>query len=136
MNTLTGSEELNQITQKVIGCLYTVSNTLGGGFLEKVYQNAAALEIAKAGLSVHQQHPICVKYNGMIVGEYFADLLVQNLVLVELKAVRLLDEVHAAQCMNYLRATGLPVCLLVNFYRPKLEIRRIIPHTSWLPPHL
>lgn len=133
MSILTGTEELNQITQKVIGCLYTVSNTLGGGFLEKVYQNAAALEIAKTGLVVRQQHPICVKYDGVTVGEYFADLLIQDLVLVELKAVRPLDEVHAAQCMNYLRATGLPVCLLVNFYRPKLEIRRIIPHTSWTP---
>ena len=131
MTTLTGNEELNQITQKVIGCLYTVSNTLGGGFLERVYQNAAAIEIAKIGLVVHQQYPIHVKYDGVIVGEYFADLLIQNLVLVELKAVRLLDEVHAAQCLNYLRATGLPVCLLVNFYRPKLEIRRIIPHISW-----
>ena len=131
MSALTGSEELNQITQKIIGCLYNVSNTLGGGFLEKVYQNAAAIEIAKTGLLVHQQYPIHVKYDGVIVGEYFADLLVQNLVLVELKAVRLLDEVHAAQCMNYLRAIGLPVCLLVNFYRPKLEIRRIVPHASW-----
>jgi len=117
----------------VIGCLYTVSNTLGGGFLEKVYQNAAAIEIAKTGLLVHQQYPIQVKYDGEIIGEYFADLLIQGLVLVELKAVKLLDEVHAAQCMNYLRATGLPVCLLVNFYRPKLEIRRIIPHASWVP---
>jgi len=133
MSILTGSEELNQITQKVIGSLYNVSNILGGGFLEKVYQNAAAIEIAKTGLIVHQQYPICIKYDDVIVGEYFADLLVQDSVLVELKAVRLLDEVHAAQCMNYLRATGLPVCLLVNFYRPKLEIRRIIPHASWTP---
>ena len=105
MSTLTGNEEVDQITQKVIGCLYNVSNTLGGGFLEKVYQNASAIEIAKVGLFVYQQYPIQVKYDGVIVGEYFADLLVQNLVIVELKAVRLLDEVHAAQCMNYLRAT-------------------------------
>lgn len=133
MSSLTGSEELNQLTEKIIGCLYTVSNTLGGGFLEKIYQNAAAIEIAKTGLIAHQQYPIHVKYDGIVVGEYFADLVVQNLVLVELKAVRLLDEVHAAQCLNYLRATRLPVCLLVNFYRPKLEIRRIIPHASWKP---
>jgi GxxExxY protein len=136
MSTLTGSEELNQTTQKIIGCLYNVSNALGGGFLEKIYQNAAAIEIAKTGLLVHQQYPIHVKYDGVIVGEYFADLLVEDLVLVELKAVRLLDEVHAAQCMNYLRATSLPVCLLVNFYRPKLEIRRIVPHASWKPSSL
>jgi GxxExxY protein len=136
MSTLTGSEELNQITQKIIGGLYNVSNTLGGGFLEKIYQNAAAIEIVKTGLLVHQQYPIHVKYDGVIVGQYFADLLVEDLVLVELKAVKLLDEVHAAQCMNYLRATGLPVCLLVNFYRPKLEIRRIVPHASWKPSSL
>jgi GxxExxY protein len=121
----------SQRAQKIIGCLYNVSNTLGGGFLEKIYQNAAVIEIAKTGLLVRQQYPIQVRYDGVIVGEYFADLLVQDLALVELKAVRLLDEVHAAQCLNYLRATGLAVCLLVNFYRPKLEIRRIIPHASW-----
>jgi GxxExxY protein len=73
MSSLTGSEELNQITQKVIGCLYNVSNTLGGGFLEKVYQNSAAIEISKTGLTVYQQYPIKVKYDGIVVGEFLAD---------------------------------------------------------------
>ena len=82
MSTLTGSEELDQITQKIIGCLYNVSNTLGGGFLEKIYQNAAVIEIAKTGLLVRQQYPIQVRYDGVIVGEYVADLLAQDLVLV------------------------------------------------------
>jgi len=123
--------EINDITEKVIGCIYTVSNTLGGGFVEKVYQNATFIEVGKSGLHVKQQVPIAVKYNGIVVGEFFADLVVEELMLVELKAVKLLDDVHVAQCMNYLRATGLPVCLLVNFYRPKVEIRRLVPYDIW-----
>jgi GxxExxY protein len=123
--------EVNDITEKIIGCLYQVSNTLGCGFLEKVYENASGIAIAKAGLRVQQQFPIQVRYEGVVVGDYFADLLVEELVLVELKTVKAFDDVHTAQCLNYLRATGLPVCLLVNFYRPKLEIKRIIPHDSW-----
>lgn len=132
MNTDEGEKmEINEITEKVIGCVYMVSNTLGGGFVEKVYQNALFIEIGNSGLRVRQQVPILVKYNEIIVGEFFADLVVEEQVLVELKAVKLLDEVHAAQCMNYLRASGLPVCLLVNFYRPKVEIRRLVPYDAW-----
>ncbi len=123
--------ELNEITGKVIGCIYKVSNTLGGGFVEKVYQNATALEIGKNGLLVQQQFPIVVKYDGVVIGEFFADLLVEKTVLVELKAVKLLEEVHVAQCLSYLRATNLPVCLLISFYRLKVEIRRIIPNDAW-----
>ncbi|GAB4462674.1 MAG: GxxExxY protein [Anaerolineales bacterium] len=123
--------EVNEITEKVIGCLYQVSNSLGCGFLEKVYENASVIAIAKAGLRVQQQFPIQVRYEGVVVGDYFADLLVEDLVLVELKTVKAFDDIHTAQCLNYLRATGLPVCLLVNFYRPKLEIKRIVPHDSW-----
>ncbi len=123
--------EVNEITEKVIGCLYQVSNSLGCGFLEKVYENASVIAIEKAGLRVQQQFPIQVRYEGVVVGDYFADLLVEELVLVELKTVKAFDDVHIAQCLNYLRATGLPVCLLVNFYRPKVEIKRIVPHDSW-----
>lgn len=123
--------EVNEITEKIIGCLYQVSNSLGCGFLEKVYENASGIAIAKAGLRVQQQFPIQVRYEGVVVGDYFADLLVEELVLVELKTVKAFDDVHTAQCLNYLRATGLPVCLLVNFYRPKVEIKRIVPHDSW-----
>lgn len=123
--------EVNDVTEKIIGCLYDVSNSLGCGFLEKVYENASRIAIAKAGLRVQQQFPIQVRYEGVVVGDYFADLLVEELVLVELKTVKAFDDVHIAQCLNYLRATGLPVCLLVNFYRPKLEIKRIVPHDSW-----
>ena len=124
--------EVNEVTEKIIGCVYRVSNTLGGGFLEKVYENASVIEVGKTGLDVRQQYPIEVKYDGVVVGEFFADLLVANLVLVEFKAVKLLEDVHTAQCLNYLRATRLPVCLLINFYRPKVEVKRIIANSVWL----
>jgi GxxExxY protein len=123
--------EVNEITEMIIGCVYKVSNTLGGGFAEKVYENATTIEVGKSGLRARQQYPIKVAYDGIVVGEFFVDLLVEELILVEFKAVKLLEEFHVAQCLNYLRATGLPVCLLINFYRPKVEIRRIIPHDSW-----
>jgi GxxExxY protein len=118
-------EDLNPTTEKVIGCAYTVSNTLGAGFLEKVYKNALAHELHKCVLKVQQQKPIQVYYDEVIVGEYFADLVVENTVLVELKAVKALDESHQAQCINYLKASGLRVCLLLNFGKSRLEIKRM-----------
>ncbi|MEJ2671124.1 MAG: GxxExxY protein [Deltaproteobacteria bacterium] len=118
--------DLNSITERIIGCVYKVSNTLGSGFLEKVYENALALELRKNGLEAKQQYGIQVRYDTMVVGEFAADLLVEDKVLIELKVARALDEVHMAQCLNYLRATDLSVCLLVNFGRPKAEIRRIV----------
>jgi len=117
---------LNEITEKVIGCAYAVSNALGCGFLEKVYENALKHEIGKNKLSVAQQHPIKVFYDGQVVGEYAADLLVEENVLVELKSAKATDAAHLAQCMNYLRATNLKVCLLINFGLPRVEIRRIV----------
>ena len=117
--------EINPITEKVIGCAYAVSNTLGCGFLEKVYENALAHEMRKSGLIVSQQQVIRVMYDGVEVGFYECDLAVEGLVLVEVKAVRELTEVHRAQCMNYLRATGFRVCLLINFGNPKLEVKRL-----------
>ena len=106
--------ETNKITEAVIGAAYKIGNTLGSGFLEKVYENALAIEIRKCGLGVVQQHPINVKYEGAIVGEFVADLLVQEEILIELKAVKSLDEIHLAQCLNYLKATGFHVCLLIK----------------------
>ncbi|NQT88767.1 GxxExxY protein, partial [bacterium] len=103
------------LTETIIGCVYKVSNTLGVGFLEKVYENALAHELRKAGLGVEQQARTLVKYDDVVVGEYFADLVVSGSTIVEIKAVRTLDDVHKAQCLNYLKATGLRVCLLVNF---------------------
>jgi GxxExxY protein len=117
---------LDKLTRKVIGCAYEVSNGLGAGFLEKVYENALAHEIRKAGLKVEQQHSIRVRYDGIFVGDFAADLLVEERVLVELKAAKPFEEVHFVQCMNYLRATGLSVCLLINFGTPKIQIKRFV----------
>ena len=116
----------DKTTEAVIGCAYRVANTLGCGFLEKVYQNALFHELRKNGLQVEQQKQIQVKYVGIVVGDYVADLLVEGSVIIELKAVKALDDIHKAQCLNYLRATNLRLCLLFNFGPPKLEIRRII----------
>lgn len=117
---------LNQITEQIIGCAYTVGNQLGCGFLEKVYENALAHELRKAGVSVAQQQSIDVRYDGVVVGDYIADLLVAECVVVELKAVKALDDIHLAQCLNYLKATNLHVCLLINFGNPKVEVRRVV----------
>jgi GxxExxY protein len=116
--------KMNELSEKIIGAAFKVSNALGCGFLEKVYENALAHELRKAGLSVVQQHPIPVYYDGVLVGDFFADLLVEGVVLVELKAVRAFDAIHEAQSLNYLKGTGLPLCLLLNFGKPKVEIKR------------
>lgn len=118
--------EINPITEAIIGCSYTVSNTLGCGFLEKVYENALAHELRKAGFVVQQQHGISVMYDGVIVGIFEADLVVNGLVIAELKTVKNLTDIHIAQCMNYLRATGARVCLLINFGTPKVEVKRVV----------
>ena len=115
--------DLNQVTEKIIGCAYKVANELGCGFLEKCYENALAHELRKAGFRVEQQKPIDVLYDGIVIGEYVADLIVEGRVVVELKAIKACDEIHAAQCINYLAATGLPVCLLINFGK-KVEVKR------------
>ena len=117
---------LNEITERIIGCAFTVSNELGAGFLEKVYENSLRIELLAAGLRVRQQHAVPVRYRGEIVGDYVADLLVEDEVLIELKTVREFDDIHKAQCINYLKATGLRVCLLINFATSKIEIKRIV----------
>lgn len=114
------------ITQQIIGAFYKVYNTLGYGFLEKVYENALAIELKRHGLSVVQQAPIKVRYNGQLVGEYYADLLVEDKVIVELKTVEALAGEHHAQLLNYLRATGIQVGLLLNFGPTKPEVSRKI----------
>ena len=116
---------LNDLSRQVIGCAFTVLNALGAGFLEKVYENALTLELRKAGLAVEQQHGLTVLYGGTVVGEYLVDLLIEQALLVELKAVKALDQAHHAQCINYLKASGLRLGLLLNFGTPRLEIRRI-----------
>ncbi len=91
-----------------------------------MYENAQAIELTNARLAVAQQKSINVIYAGQIVGDYVADLLVKGSVLVELKATRSLDDIHMAQCLNYLKATGLKVCLLMNFGLPRIEVKRIV----------
>jgi GxxExxY protein len=118
------AESLNELTKQIIGCAYTVSNSLGAGFLEKVYENALAHELRKSGLHAQQQQPIKVLYDGVVVGDYLADIVVDNSVLVELKAIKAFDDVHFAQCINYLKATGMKIGLLINFGQPKIEIKR------------
>jgi GxxExxY protein len=116
---------VNDLVERVIGRAFVVSNTLGTGFLEKIYENALAHELRKAGLMIQQQRAVEVRYDGMVVGTYVADLLVENALLIELKAIKALDVIHSTQCLNYLRATGLWICLLLNFGNPRLQMKRI-----------
>jgi GxxExxY protein len=116
---------LEPVTGRIIGCAFRVANALGHGFAEKVYENALAHEMRKSGLGVVQQRGIVVFYDDVVVGEYIADLIVEDQVIVELKVVGALSDVHVPQCRNYLRATGKPLCLLINFGRSKVEIRRV-----------
>lgn len=113
------------ITEKIIGAAYKVENTLGAGFLEKVYENALAIELKKSGLSVKQQYSLPVYYEDQLVGNYFADLLVEDSVIVELKAVRELVSEFSAQVINYLKAARINTGLLINFGKPKIEIKRL-----------
>jgi GxxExxY protein len=122
----TDRTNLNYLTGQIIGCAFTVANAMKCGFSEKVYENSLAHELTKNGLLVQQQFGITVYYDGVVVGTYTGDLLVEGAVLVELKAVKTLDPAHSAQCLNYLAATGLPLCLLLNFGRPRLEIKRLV----------
>ena len=105
----------SDITEKVIGAAFEVHKVLGQGFMEKVYENAMAFELRQAGLNVEQQQPIIVRYKSAVVGDYVADLVANGVVLVELKAVSGLEQVHEVQLVNYLRATGIEVGLLIDF---------------------
>ena len=116
---------VNDLVERVIGCALVISNTLGTGFLEKVYENALAHELRKTGLKVQQQCAVEVRYDGVVVGTYVADLLVEKVLVIELKAVKARDAAHSAQCLNYLKATGFWLCLLLNFGNPRLQIKRL-----------
>ncbi len=112
-----------ELTEKIIKVFYDVYNQLGYGFLEKVYVNAMLIELKKAGISAKAEHPIKVFYNTEVIGEYFADLLIEENVIVEIKAIKCLAEEHIAQLLNYLKATEIEVGLLLNF-GIKPEIKR------------
>ena len=113
-----------QLTRSIIGCAFEVANELGCGFLESVYEEALAAALRDKGMSVQSQQPVTVYFRGQAVGDFYADLLVERKVLVELKAVKSLTPEHEAQVINYLNATGIEVGLLINFGRPRLEFRR------------
>lgn len=120
------SDYLHQdLTSKIISCFYKVYNTLGFGFLEKVYENALLIELNNAGLNVERQKPIKVHYEDRLVGEYFADIIVESKIILELKAAESLIEEHELQLINYLKATDIELGLLLNFGK-KPEIRRKI----------
>ena len=114
------------LTERVLGAVFEVSNTLGAGFLEKVYQRALLQELRLRGIRAVGEASLTVRYKGQPVGEYFADILVENGLVVELKCVERLADEHTAQCLNYLRASGRKVCLLVNFQRAEVEWKRIV----------
>jgi GxxExxY protein len=117
---------MNDLSGRVIGCALTVLNTLGAGFLEKVYENALSIEMRATGLAIEQQPGVSVLYHDMVVGAYFPDLLVEDMLLVELKTVKALDHTHRMQCTNYLKATGLRLCLLLYSGTSRLEIKRVV----------
>jgi GxxExxY protein len=118
--------EHDRLTQKIIGCAMTVHRTLGPGFLESVYQNALAHELQKAGIAVECESKIKVHYDGIVVGDFSADMLVERCVLVENKAVQTLITAHEVQLVNYLTATGIEIGLLLNFGASRLEFKRKI----------
>ncbi len=118
--------KFDALTEQVLGAMFEVSNTLGAGFLEKVYERALVAELKLRGIRVRTQVSFAISYKGHSVGEYFADLIVEDVLVVELKCVERLGSEHMAQCLNYLRASGRTVCLLVNFQKPKVEWKRIV----------
>jgi len=120
----------SELTQKIIGCAYEVHRELGPGFLEKVYETALSHELRGAGLKCEVQTAIPVRYKGIPVGDYFADLLVEGVVIVELKAAQALDPTHEAQLLHYLKATGVEVGLLLNFGRRSVQVKRMVRTNS------
>ena len=118
--------DLNSLSDAVLAAVFEVANTLAAGFLEKVYRRALLRELALRGIQARAEASFAVSYKGEPVGEYFADLLVENLLVVELKCVDRLANEHTAQCLNYLRASGRSLCLLVNFQKPTVEWKRIV----------
>jgi len=113
------------LTSKIINCFYTVYNSLGFGFLEKVYENSLMIELAKNGISAVKQKPIKVYYDEHLVGDYYADIVAEDIVIIEVKAVELLIEEHELQLINYLKATDKEIGLLLNFGK-KPEFKRKI----------
>jgi GxxExxY protein len=113
------------LTDKVLGACFEVARELGAGFLESVYEKALIVALRQKGLHIEAQVPLKVKFRGVIVGEFFADILVENKLIIELKSVSAIRPEHQAQVINYLKATDIRIGLLINFGNPKLEYRRV-----------
>ena len=118
--------DINDVTYAINGAVFEVNKVLGSGFLEKVYEKALLVELKGRGLKAEGQVPVKVFYKGNVAGDYFVDILVEGKVIVELKTVEELSKVHEAQLLNYLKASGIQVGLLVNFKHPKAEIKRMV----------
>ena len=116
--------EYKELTEKIIGCAYQVYNSMGFGFLESVYEKCLLIELHSAGLKAESQKPIKVCYKNEVVGEFVADIIVEDLIILELKSVSGINKIHEAQLVNYLVATGKSVGLLLNFGEQKVEIKR------------
>jgi GxxExxY protein len=121
---------LNEITYEINGAAFEVNKVLGGGFLEKVCENALFFGLKKRGLKAEAQYPITVNYKDEVVGDYFADILVEGSIIVEVKAVDSIQPIHEAQLLNYLKATGITVGLVINFKHPKAEIKRLVRNAA------
>ncbi|MCX7009774.1 MAG: GxxExxY protein [Kiritimatiellaeota bacterium] len=116
--------QFEKLTETIIGCAYTVYNQMGFGFLESVYEKCLLIELQKAGLHTEAQTPIRITYGGKPVGDFFADIMVEDSVILELKSVSMIARAHEVQLVNYLKATGKSVGLLINFGETKVEIKR------------
>ncbi len=114
------------LTEKVIGVCFEVSNELGAGFLESVYQKALVIALTQKGFAVEEQVPLKVKFRGQTVGDFYVDILINGKLILELKSVKSISSEHEAQLINYLKATGIKVGLIINFGRTKLEWKRLV----------
>ena len=116
--------EYEELTEQIIGCAYRVYNRMGYGFLESVYEKCLLIELRKSGLSAVSQEPITVSYENEVVGNFVADIIVENKIILELKSIRRIIQAHEVQLVNYLVATGKPVGLIINFGEQEVEIKR------------
>ena len=126
MNSIQSTQELDVITKKIIGSAFAVSNELGTGFLEKVYENALMVLFQREGIQAKQQAPIAVYFEGEVVGDYYADILVEDKIILELKSVEEIINAHRSQVLNYLKATRLPLAIILNFGKNGLEHERLV----------
>ena len=115
-----------ELSFRIMKSVMDVHNNLGTGFLEKVYENAVVIKLKKDGLKVVQQAPFKIYFEGQLIGEYYADILVEDKIILEAKCVEQLTNIHRAQVLNYLKATELKLGIIVNFAKPKLEYERIV----------